>query len=180
MTVGGATEERIPIPEGVDVQVETGTVTVRKGEVALERTLRHPAVEVRREGSEVLVRSRLPRKREKALVGTFASHIQNMVRGVTEGYTYTMKVVYAHFPVKVSVQGDAVVIENFLGERYPRRAAIRGPTQVESKGDTLFIRGPDLEAVSQTAANVEQATKIKGKDPRVFQDGIYLVSKEEA
>lgn len=180
MTLAGLIEERIAIPEGVEVRIEGGIVTVRKGDVTLARSLVHPRVTVSQEGSEVLVQSPLPRKREKALAGTFASHVQNMVRGVTEGFTYTLKVVYAHFPVKVSAQGGFVVIENFLGERHPRRAAIRGPTEVEVKGDTLFVRGPDLEAVSQTAANVEQATRIKGKDPRVFQDGIYLVSKEEA
>ncbi len=91
-----------------------------------------------------------------------------------------MRVVYAHFPVKVSVQGDAVVIENFLGERHPRHAPIRGTTRVDVKGDTVTIQGPDIEAVGQTAANVEQATRIRRKDPRVFQDGIYLVSKGEA
>lgn len=180
MTLTGVSEKRIPIPEGVEVEIEAGTVTVRKGDVRLSRSLDHPRVQLRREGAEILVQSRLPRKQEKALVGTYASHVRNMVRGVTDGFTYTMKVVYAHFPVKVSVQGDAVVIENFLGERYPRRAAIRGPTKVEVKGDTLFVRGPDVESVGQTAANVEQKTRIKRKDPRVFQDGIYLVSKGEA
>ncbi|MFQ6012419.1 MAG: 50S ribosomal protein L6 [Thermoplasmata archaeon] len=180
MTLAGETQKRVPIPEGVEVEIEDGTVTVRKGDVQISRSLVHPRVRLRREGAEILVESRLPRKREKALVGTFASHIRNMVQGVTDGFTYTMRVVYAHFPVKVSVREDAVVIENFLGERHPRRALIRGATQVEVKGDTLTVRGPDLEAVSQTAANVEQATRIKRKDPRVFQDGIYLVSKEEA
>ncbi|MFQ5986767.1 MAG: 50S ribosomal protein L6 [Thermoplasmata archaeon] len=180
MTVTGVVEKRVPIPEGVEVVIEGGTVTVQKGDIRLSRSLTHPRVQLRRKGAEVLVESVLPRKREKALAGTFASHVGNMVRGVTDGFTYTMRVVYAHFPVKVSVQGDAVVIENFLGERHPRRAPIRGPTQVEVKGDTLLIRGPDLEAVSQTAANVEQVTRIKRKDPRVFQDGIYLVSKGEA
>ncbi len=112
-------------------------------------------------------------------MGTFASHIGNMIRGVTEGFSYTMKIVYAHFPVKVSVRGNKVVIENFLGERYPRTAQIRGQSKVEVKGDTLHITGANLEDVSQTAANIEQATRIKNKDPRVFQDGIYIVDKGE-
>lgn len=177
MTLAGIVEKRVPIPEGVEVEIEEGTVTVQKGDVRLSRSLAHPRVQLRREGADILVVSPLPRRREKALAGTFASHVRNMVRGVSDGFTYTMRVVYAHFPVKVSVQGDAVVIENFLGERHPRRAPIRGATRVEVKGDTVTIRGPDVEAVSQTAANVEQATRIRRKDPRVFQDGIYLVSK---
>ncbi len=179
MTLSGAVEKRVSIPEGVEVVIEGGTVTVQKGDVRLSRSLADSRVRLRREGPEVLIESPLPRKRERALAGTFASHVQNMVQGVTDGFTYTMRVVFAHFPVKVSVQGDHVIIDNFIGERHPRRARILGATRVEVKGDTLTVRGPDVEAVGQTAANVEQATRIRRKDPRVFQDGIYLVSKEE-
>src|SRR5690606_1375479 len=99
-------------------------------------------------------------------------------KGVTEGFTYRMKIVYAHFPMSVKVAGDSVVIENFLGERHPRRARIVGDTKVQVKGDEVEVSGINKEDVGQTMANIEQATRIKGRDPRVFQDGIYLVSKE--
>lgn len=171
------TERRVPIPEGVEVRLEADTVTVRHGETVLRRTLRHPRITLALDDGAVRVASPRPRKRERALVGTFAAHIANMIQGVQEPFVYTMKVVYAHFPVKVSVREEAVLIENFLGERHPRRASIRGQTQVQVAGDTLTLTGPDVEDVSQTAANVEQATRIKRKDPRVFQDGIFLVSK---
>ncbi len=46
-----------------------------------------------------------------------------------------------------------------------------------AKGDSVTIEGNDREAVGQTAANLERATVVKGRDIRVFQDGIYLVSK---
>jgi len=39
------------------------------------------------------------------------------------------------------------------------------------------LNGPNLEDAGQTAANIERATKIKGFDPRVFQDGIYIIEK---
>ncbi|MFQ5837572.1 MAG: 50S ribosomal protein L6 [Thermoplasmata archaeon] len=177
MVVTGIAEEAVEIPEGVEIQLVGDDVIVRRGDTVLSKRLSHPRVQLRLEGSTVRVECPLPRKREKALVGTYASHIRNMIKGVTEGFTYTMKVVYAHFPVKVTVRGDEVVVENFLGERHPRTARIRGSTKVEVKGDTLRISGPGLEEVSQTAANIEQATRIKNKDPRVFQDGIYVVSK---
>lgn len=180
MSVTALVEERVAIPEGVRVEVQEGVVAVAQGETELRRPVVHPAVEIAVEGDEVVVKSLRMRKQERALVGTYASHIRNMVQGVTEGFTYTMKIVYAHFPVKVGVRGDRVVIENFLGERHPRTARIMGDTKVEVRGDTLTLTGPDVEAVGQTAANVEQATKIKNKDPRVFQDGIYIVSKGEA
>ena len=98
--------------------------------------------------------------------------------GVTDGFEYHMKIVFAHFPMTVKVNKDVVVIDNFLGERHPRTAKVVGSAKVVVKGDEVTITGINKEHVGQTMANLEQATKIKGRDPRVFQDGIYLISKE--
>ena len=179
MPLTGLREERVKIPDGIQVHVEGGQIVVAGKGGRLERTLSHPRLSVAVEGKEVRVRSEYPNRREVALVGTFAAHIRNMLVGVTQGFTYEMKIVYSHFPVKATVKGPEFVIENFLGEKFPRKAAIRGATKVEVKGDQVLLTGPDIEAVSQTAANIEQATKIKGFDPRVFQDGIYITKKAE-
>lgn len=101
----------------------------------------------------------------------------NMVKGVTHGFKFTMKVVYSHFPVKTILKDNEFVIENFLGESHPRTAKILGETKIEIKGDTISLSGIDLEHVSQSSANIELATKITNYDPRVFQDGIYLIEK---
>ena len=79
--------------------------------------------------------------------------------------------------MKASVKGPEFVIENFLGEKHPRRAKILGDTKVEVSGDQVILKGTDIEKVSQTAANIEQATRIRGFDPRIFQDGIYITKK---
>jgi large subunit ribosomal protein L6 len=91
-----------------------------------------------------------------------------------------MKIVFAHFPMAVKVQDKekTVTIENFIGERHPRSSKIVGDAKVQVKGDEVIITGVNKEDVGQTMANLEQATKIRGKDPRVFQDGIYLTSRE--
>jgi large subunit ribosomal protein L6 len=101
-----------------------------------------------------------------------------MIVGLTDGFTYNMKIVYAHFPMTVKAAGDKVTIENFLGERHPRTAKIVGDAKVQIKGEDVTVSGINKEDVGQTMANLEQATKIKGRDPRVFQDGIYLINKE--
>jgi len=88
-----------------------------------------------------------------------------------------MEVYYAHFPMQVTVEGDEVVIENFLGERAQRRTPIRGDTDVQIDGETVTLSGSDKEAVGQTAADIEQLTKVTDKDTRVFQDGVYIVEK---
>ena len=177
MPITGLKEEKVAIPDGVQVKLQGDQVVVSGKGVTLQRSLAHPRVSLRVEGAEVQVRSEYPNRREGALVGTFAAHLRNMILGVTEGFTYEMKIVYSHFPVKATVKGPEFLIENFLGEKFPRRAKILGATKVEVKGDQVVLTGPDIEAVSQTAANIEQATRIKGFDPRVFQDGIYITKK---
>ncbi len=169
--------EEIPIPEGIEVIIDQG-VMVKGSKGELTRKFKHPEIKISLEDDKVILESSFPKKKDKAILGTIKSHITNMIIGLTEGFTYRMKIVYAHFPMTVKSSGDKVIIENFLGERHPREAKILGDTKVQIKGDEVLVSGIDKEAVGQTMANLEQATKIKGRDPRVFQDGIYLVSKE--
>ena len=120
---------------------------------------------------------RSPRKKQKALTGTFVAHINNMIKGVTEEFEYKMKTVFSHFPIKTSVEGNEFVIQNFLGERAPRKAKILDGVTIEAKGDDITIRGIDKEKVGQTTANIERATIVRNRDIRVFQDGVYRTSK---
>lgn len=177
MTISGTIEERLAIPKSVKVSVKGTEVSVSGKSGQLKRSFDNPKVKVSMEGDEIVVHCEYPKVKDKALVGTFASHIQNMMDGVQGGFEYHMKIVYSHFPMKTTVKGDRFVIENFLGEKSPRHANIVGQTKVAVKGAEVVVSGVDLEATSQTAANIERACKIKGYDPRVFQDGIYIVEK---
>ena len=113
------------------------------------------------------------------LINTVTSIVNNMVTGVTKGYVYRLKVVYAHFPITVKTKGSQVLVENFVGERSPRVSLIVGDCKVTVEGDDVLVKGVSLEDVGQTAANVELATKIKRKDQRIFLDGVYIYHKEE-
>ncbi len=177
MPVAGFVEERVKVPDGIRVAVEGEAVRVAGPRGTLERRMWHPRVRVAVEGTEVRVRCDLPKRKEKAVVGTFAAHIRNMIDGVARGWRYRMKIVYSHFPMKASVKGSEFIVENFLGERSPRRTRILGETKVTVQGDQVVLTGPNVEDVGQTAANIEQVTKIRGFDPRVFQDGIYITKK---
>jgi len=88
-----------------------------------------------------------------------------------------MEVFYSHFPMQVDVEGEEVVIENFLGEKAPRRTQIHGDTEVEIDGEQVRLDGPSIEDVGQTAADIEQLTRVTDKDVRVFQDGVYITQK---
>ncbi|WP_414469322.1 50S ribosomal protein L6 [Methanobacterium sp. ACI-7] len=169
--------EEIPIPEGITVTIDGG-ITIKGSKGELSRKFNYSGISIKQEDKNVVLEVNFPKKKDKAMLGTIKSHITNMMTGLTDGFTYNMKIVYAHFPMTVKASGDKVTIENFLGERYPRTAKIVGSAKVQIKGDEVVVTGVNKEDVGQTMANLEQATKIKGRDPRVFQDGIYLVSRE--
>jgi large subunit ribosomal protein L6 len=167
-------EEEVNILEGVEVSIDDNKVKVRgpKGEL-----IRSFDVNMIRENNRIKIWALNPKRREAAKVKTIAAHIRNMMKGVKEGFTYKLKIVYVHFPISVKVEGDRVIIQNFLGERKPREAKIVGNTKVTVKGDDIIVEGINIEDVGQTAANIQQATKTKEKDPRKFIDGIYVYEK---
>jgi large subunit ribosomal protein L6 len=169
----------VQIPENVELAVSGATVTVRGKLGELKRDFEFRAIKQQREPKRLVLTSEATRKEAKAAVGTIAAHIKNMIDGVTKGYEYRLKTVYAHFPINVSVEGQRVVIKNFAGEKTPRYSDILPGTKVEVKGQEISVRGINVESVGQTAANIEAATRVRGKDARVFQDGIYIVSKNE-
>lgn len=173
------TLKSIEIPEGVDIKIEGRVVTVNGEKGELTRDFSHAPISIQLDGKKAIVQVNWPRKREAALVGTISSHIQNMITGVTKGFTYKLKIVFSHFPISVKVREKTVVIENFTGERSPRIAKIMGDTKVIVKEEDVIVQGTNIEDVSQTAANIQNATKIKKKDPRVFLDGIYVYERHE-
>ena len=167
----------IEIPDDVSAETDHLELTVEGPNGSVTRRLWYPDVDVTVEDGAVVIASENEDAKTNATVGTFESHVANMIHGVTEGWEYAMEVYYAHFPMQVNVEGDEVVIENFLGESAPRRTPIRGDTDVQIDGETVTVSGSDKEAVGQTAADIEQLTKVTDKDTRVFQDGVYIVEK---
>ncbi len=171
------TEERITVPEGVEIAFSDNILTL-KGALG----------EVRRDFNKVKVNLSLDnrcfkivpfssRKRHMAIMNTARSIVRNMITGVTEGFTYKLKIAFAHFPITVKVKGKEVHVENFYGERAPRVAEIVGDCQVQTHEDDVVVKGVSLDDVAQTSANIEQMTTVKRKDQRVFLDGVYIYEK---
>jgi len=169
----------IDVPDGVEVKIDGRAVSVKGKKGALTRDFSEAPVSLQLEDKKITIQANWPRKKEAALVGTVAAIIQNMITGVNTGYRYKLKIVFSHFPISVKVKEDMVSIENFTGERRPRVTKVIGNVQVSVKEDDVIVQGFNLEDVSQTAANIEQATKVKSKDPRVFLDGIFIYEKKE-
>jgi large subunit ribosomal protein L6 len=167
----------LQIPDEVDAEIDHLELTVEGPNGSVTRRLWYPDVSVSVDGDVVVVESDEDDAKTMSTIGTFESHVRNMFHGVSEGWEYEMEVFYSHFPMQVDVEGDEVVIENFLGERAPRRTEIRGDTEVDISEETITLNGPDIEAVGQTAADIEQLTRVTDKDVRVFQDGVYITQK---
>ncbi len=177
MTVAGKIESTIAIPGGVTVSQDGDVLTVKGPKGELSRNFAHPGIDVAVNSGDVSVSCIMPRIKDKAMVGTYVAHIRNMIHGVTQGYTYHLKIVFSHFPMKVTVKGDRVEINNYMGGHAPRYANILKGCTVKINGQDVTVEGIDIEACGQTAANLEKATSRLGFDKRTFQDGIYIVAK---
>jgi len=177
MTIAGKIESTIAIPDGVSVTMNGNTVKVKGPRGELSRNFAYPSVIIAIGEGVVSVSSEYPRTKDKAMVGTFAAHIRNMIKGVTEGFTYTLKIVFSHFPMKVAVKDNRVEINNYMGGHAPRYADIAEGCKVKVTGSDVTVEGNSIEGCGQTAANIERATSRLGFDKRIFQDGIYIVHR---
>jgi len=172
-----ASARKVRIPDGVKVKLAESQLTITGPKGELVRSVRFPQVSVTCDGKEITIATESDRKEITAMVGTFEAHAKNMCRGVTEGFEYRMKVVYSHFPIQLKLQGQRLEIANFLGEKKARYADIAVGVTAKVANDEVVLTGIDREKVGNSAANIEHATHIRNRDPRVFQDGIYMVQR---
>lgn len=159
------------IPDGVTISVEGLRVKAKGPQGEAEKTLRAKGASIKVSGKSIEIECP-----DRAMRRTMEAHIRNLVLGVQKGYSRKMKIIYAHFPFTLEVKGNTLNIKNILGEKLPRTCRIIGKTKIEVKGQEATISGPDKEAVGQTMANIRAALRIRGKDCRVFQDGMYEIS----
>ncbi|MCX6801810.1 MAG: 50S ribosomal protein L6 [Candidatus Diapherotrites archaeon] len=171
-------ELKIDFNEPVKVSLSEQTVTVSKGDKSESKTFRCKNVNFSLDGNSLVLKGINSKKRTTSIMKTVRKQIANLVLGLDKGYEYNLRVVFSHFPINLQVSGKFVIINNFGGEKKPRKAKIIGEnTKVDIKGKEITVTGSNSEHVGQTAANLEKATKIKNKDLRVFQDSIYLLGK---
>lgn len=167
----------IEIPEGIELILEGSRVKLSNGKEEIEREFKTRGIKFEKKEKKLFLRANKSSRKSKSLMNAINSHIINMITGLRKGYEYKLMVVYSHFPINLAVKDGFLEINNFAGEKNPRKARIIGKSVVEVKGKEIFVRGNSKEEVGQTAANIETSTKVKGKDRRVFQDGIYLASR---
>ncbi len=166
----------VEIPANIQVEIKGTEITVKGSLGANSRHFNDSLLKVSKEGNKLMIKpSEHKVLKGKALMAekSFAKVMKNDIEGVSKHFEINMQVVFAHFPVTVEAKGDTVSIKNLIGERAPRTCKIAGTTKVEIKGQAVRLYGTSLEDVTQTAANIRKACKIRFKDGRVFQDGVY-------
>jgi len=182
--------QSISIPKNVKVEVNSRTVKVIGPRGALSKSFKHAHLDIylanptkdKKRFKNLRVDFWLGKKKQTASIRTICSHIKNMITGVTRGFEYKMRFVFAHFPITVNItnSGKELEVRNFIGEKMVRKVPmLEGVTitRNEKVKDEVVLTGNDIGFVSQSAANVQQCTHVRFKDIRKFLDGIYVSEK---
>ena len=182
-------EERVDVPSNVTLTIKSKTVTVVGPKGKLVRAFRSVPVQMIEETDAakkvtgVTVRIWFAKTKPKSSVTTICKHIQNMINGVTKGFTYIMRYGYKILPMQPTAinGGKTLQVTNFIGEKYIRKINAVGGTLINCKeNDTkkeIEISGIDRDAIGLTCSLINQNCRSKNKDRRKFKDGIYIYQR---
>jgi large subunit ribosomal protein L6 len=169
--------DEINIPENIELDISGSLIKVKGPNGSNEKRLINPRIFIKKDDRKVILLSTSHAKKEKRILKTFKAHITNLIEGVINPYTYTLKICSGHFPMSVSVSNNKIIIKNFFAEKIPREARILSNVEVKINNDIITIKSVDKESAGQTASNIEQACRVVEKDRRIFMDGIYITGK---
>jgi large subunit ribosomal protein L6 len=170
-------KNEIEIPDGVSVTLANGKLTVKGKRGEASKVFVNPMLGMSLEGSKIVITSPNERKKVRAIVSTWETLVRNMFKGTDKAWKAELKLVYSHFPIKLKVDKGRLLIDNFLGEKSPRSVPIPSDMKVELDQSLIKVSGHDKERVGQLCGRIEQTTRIRGYDKRIFQDGLYITRK---
>ncbi len=160
-----------------DVSLSGGVITAKGKEGTLSVEIKYPFIKTRIENGILFIDVAKDIAFQKAIGGTLAAQVRNMVKGVNEKYTAELELVYMHFPATLKVSGTKLVVENFVGERKPREVEIPAGVAIKVSGTKITLSGIDKYLVGQAAGTIELKIQIKNKDRRIFKDGVFITKK---
>lgn len=169
--------KEMEMPKGIEMTMKESLITIKGPEGENKRELNLGKLEFELKDNKIKIGHKKSSKKEKKQINTIFAHIQNLIKGVQEKFEYTLKICFSHFPFTVKLEGRKVIIKNFLGEKIDRETYIPEDVEMNIEKEIITIKSTDKEKAGQAAANLEIATKVKGRDKRIFQDGIYITNK---
>ena len=169
--------QEIIIPEGIETKLEGTKLTIKgpEGENSREFDLGNISFKIQKD--KIILSHERATKKEKRIINTTTAHLKNMIKGVQKKFEYELKICSSHFPITVKIKEDKATIKNFLGEKYDREISLPKDVEIKIDKDIIKIVSTNKEHAGQAAANFETVTKIKNRDKRIFQDGIYIINK---
>lgn len=169
----------IKLQENVSAHLERNILTLKgpKGEV--KRDFSDKKIGIEYKGNAILLKASRLDKVNKKLIKSCAAHVKNMIDGVLEGYKYMLKICSGHFPMNVSVSSNQLIVKNFLGEKVPRTLKLKPGANVRVEGDLIIVESPNKEIAGQVSADIELLARRTRYDSRIFQDGIWIISKDD-
>jgi large subunit ribosomal protein L6 len=170
-------QRTIELPEGFLAETAGKAITVKGNSGEISKEFNQGKVVISVDGNKVNISAKNATRRESTMIGTIWAHVKNMIKGLEEDFTYKLEICSVHFPMNVKAEGDMITIKSFLGEKEDRQSKIVNGSTVEIKGTQITVTSKDIEKAGQTAANLEKATRLKGRDRRIFQDGIFITEK---
>lgn len=176
-------DEEVLIPADVFITLDGKIFTIKGEKGTVTKDFSHARfieMSYDEQNSKVLFHADFPRQKQIALVNTLKNILITMIKGVQKEYTYKMKIVYSHFPITVEPPkkgSNEILIKNFIGERAPRITHTVGDVKVSANKEEVIVSGVDKESVGQTCGNIQLKCRIRDKDKRIFQDGVYVYEK---
>ena len=153
--------------------LEEGVLTVQGPKATLSRSVKPDVSIALADGTITLTPTDTPEA--KALWGTYAAHLHNMIAGVTEGFTRTLEVEGVGY--RAEVQGNTLVLN--VGFSHSVELPIPEGISATVEKNVITLTGPDKEVLGQFAANVRKVRKpepYKGKGIRY--QGEYIIRKQ--
>ncbi len=154
----------VTIPSGVTVAIDGGNVSISGPKGKLVRTFNEIIVITQSDGALVLT----PKKETvttRALWGTYASHLKNMMQGVTDGYQKKLTIEGVGY--KWDMKGSELVLS--LGFSHPVVVTIPDGIMIAIEKGSMTVTGYDKEAVGQFSAKIKSLKPVepyKGKGIR--------------
>jgi large subunit ribosomal protein L6 len=170
--------EEIEIPSGISAEIIGNEIIMRKNNGEIKRKLNN-LIETEIKENKIFLKSRKSTRKEKRIFGSMKAHIKNMIIGLTEGFKYKLQAASIHFPItlKIDNEKNELLVKNFLGEKKDRVIKIFPGVDVKINKDIIELESPDIEKAGLTASNIEKGTKVRFRDRRIFQDGIFITEK---
>lgn len=159
------------------MDIDKNTVTFTKSENRLSREFPTAMLTISQEKNNIKLKGNSHNSKNRAIVGTFNAHINNMLKGLEKPFSYKLRIASVHFPMTASINNGVFELKNFIGGKRIRKATIPKGVDINLNGSEIEISSRDIELAGMAANRLEQLTRIVRRDRRVFQDGIFIIEK---